>query len=304
MCPTISTTTRVDKVRQAKQTLDQHLEDLAEQLRQGKSAKLIRYLQFCAQFHSYSFGNILLALSQCPQMTRIAGIRTWNRQGRHVRAGEKGIMILAPIKVLRKGRDKAESNPTNETADKESSEEERRTVMLFKPVYVFDVSQTEGAELPSLIHASGDVSAYYPTLLQAVQDAGIQLEYLEHVPGCPGALGASFKGRVVLRGDLSDADGFRTLAHEFAHEILHGQSGENRTVRETEADAAAYIVCRHFGADCDTADYLLLYNSEPQILLDRLETIRQTAARIIDAVGDEAPHAKREVPATFSEKRR
>ena len=69
---------------------------------------------------------------------------------------------------------------------------------------------------------------------------------------------------------------------------------ESKTIRETEADAAAYVVCRHFGVDCDTADYLLLYNSEPKILLDRLETIRQTAARIIETVEGDSPSKEEE----------
>jgi antirestriction protein ArdC len=274
------TPTRADKVRLAKQTLDEHVQALAEQMRQGKSENLIHFLEFCSQFHCYSFGNIMLAFSQCPHMTRLAGLRTWNRLGRHVRPGEHGIIILAPMTVRR--RDEKQDHPTEETAEDDGEE---RTVMLFKPVYVFDISQTEGKELPSLIHAEGDVTHCYPVLQEAVRRSGITLDYAPIVPGCPGALGASYGGRIVVQAKLPPADGFRTLAHEFAHEILHKHSPqESKTIRETEADAAAYVVCRHFGVDCDTADYLLLYNSEPKILLDRLETVRQTAARIIEAV--------------------
>ena len=80
---------RTEKVRQAKENLDAHLKELATQMQQGKSEQLVHYLEFCARFHAYSFGNLMLALAQCPQMTRIAGIRTWNKLGRHVRATKR-----------------------------------------------------------------------------------------------------------------------------------------------------------------------------------------------------------------------
>ncbi len=93
---------RVTKIKEARETIEQHLQELLEEMRQGKSESLLRYLNFCAQFHRYSFGNIVLALSQRPNITRLAGLKQWNKVGRHVRAGEKGIMILAPITVKRR----------------------------------------------------------------------------------------------------------------------------------------------------------------------------------------------------------
>ena len=111
------------------------------------------------------------------------------------------------------------------------------------------------------------------------------MEVLEDVPGSFGACGASYGGRIVLRANLAPADAFRALVHEYAHELLHWSAGkEDKTVRETEADATAFIVCRHFGVECDTADCLLLHDSTSRVLLDRLETIRRTGARIIEAL--------------------
>jgi hypothetical protein len=115
---------------------------------------------------------------------------------------------------------------------------------------------------------------------------------VEFIPGAPSADGVSRGGSIAIRSDLDQPEAFRTLAHEFAHELLHwpkdGSPKEpNRTIRETEADAAAFVVCRHFGIKCDSADYLLLYDAEPKLLLDRLETVRRTAARIIEAVENE-----------------
>jgi len=278
MQPTIgSRPSRADKVREAKLTLDQHVKELAHQMEQGRSETLVQYLEFTAQFHTYSFRNIMLALSQRDDLTRIAGLRQWNKFGRHVRAGEKGIMILAPMAVRSKSEERV--------ADPDADSAEPSTITLFKPVYVFDVAQTEGDELPSLTDTTGDVSGHLPALEQAVRQAGIDLQQEDIVSGSPSADGASFGGRIVLKKDLPLAERFRTLAHEFAHEKLHWTGDkENKTVRETEADAVAFVVCRHFGIDCDASDYLLLYNSEPKILLDRLETIRHTAGQIIEAV--------------------
>ena len=185
-------------------------------------------------------------------------------------------MILAPMTVRAKSEERA--------ADPDADSAEPSTITLFKPVYVFDVAQTEGDELPCLTDTTGDVSGHLPALEQAVRQAGIDLQQEDIVSGSPSADGASFGGRIVLKKDLPLAERFRTLAHEFAHEKLHWPGDkENKTVRETEADAVAFVVCRHFGIDCDASDYLLLYNSEPKILLDRLETIRHTAGQIIEA---------------------
>ncbi len=289
------TPTRADKVRQAKQTLEEHVQSLAEQMRQGKSENLIRYLEFSAQFHHYSFGNILLAICQRSGITRLAGLRQWNKLGRRVKAGERGMMILAPMAVWNRPKEEAEPASEEETIESER-EETREKVTIFKPVYVFDVSQTEGAELPALVLATGDADTVLPALKEAVREADIALEELDWTPGSATAHGASYGGRIVIRRDLNSAEAFLTLAHEFAHELLHwpkdgtseasrGVGKEpNKTIRETEAEAAAFVVCRHFGITANASDYLLLYDSNSHVLLSRLETIRRTAARIIGEI--------------------
>ena len=272
--------TRNDKVKQAIERIDQHLQELAEEMAQGKSERLVQYLNFCAQFHRYSFGNLMLAFSQFPTLTRIAGVKQWNKLGRHVKAGEKGIMILAPMPVKRR-RGREESESPEEEAEEES------TILLFKPVYVFDESQTEGSELPELISASGDVVACYPALKEAVEAAGIVVEYVEVIAELPGAEGLSLGGCIKVAYQEAPAEEFRVLVHEFAHELLNKTAErEAHTVRETEADAVAYVVCRHFGVTCDTADYLLLHDSNPKLLLERLERVRQTANHIITTIAD------------------
>lgn len=275
-----SSCTRVERVREARNVLDQHFQALAEEMRHGKSDALLRYLEFSARFHQYSFRNLLLILAQKRDATRVAGFRLWNQMGRHVKPGEKGIMILAPM-LVKKRREPQEPPPPEEDA-------QAAALTLFKVVYVFDVSQTDGAALPALLHTAGDASGLYPALQRVVMHAGIALEIVESVPGSNTAQGASFGGRIAVRGDLDPADGFRTLAHELAHEKLHWRGEkESKTVRELEADATAFVVCRHFGLHPDSADYLLLYDATPEVLLGRLETVRDTAAEIIAMVEED-----------------
>lgn len=264
---------RYERVRRARGLLNEHVGALAEQMRQGKSEALIRYLEFTARFHRYSFCNVLLIHSQRPGATQVAGLKHWNRLGRHVRAGERGLMIFAPMRVRKR-------RPPG-SVSKEDDEELVRTT-LFKVVYVFDVSQTDGEPLPELVQASGDPGPLYPALQSIVRRGGIVLDSVPCVLGYPGAEGASYGGRIVLRADLQPAEAFRTLVHEFAHEKLHWQGEkESKTIRETEADATAFVVCRHFGIRSDSADYLLLYDATPDVLLSRLEVVRDTAADII-----------------------
>lgn len=272
---------RTERIKALRNSVEEHAEVLAQQMAEGKSEALIKYLEFCSQFHTYSFHNILLAFCQRPDMSRIAGLRQWNKLGRRVKAGEKGIVILAPITVKREKGDRR-----GEDGDGFEDEEPKR-VTLFKAVYVFDVSQTEGDPLPDLICATGDPGDLYPALAVVIERAGIVIETLDVIPGSFGAYGVSCGGRILIRADLPPANGFRTLVHEYAHEILHKKGiRESKTIRETEADATAFIVCRHFGIECDSAEYLMLYDSTTQVLLGRLETIRATACAIIEAISD------------------
>ena len=209
---------RSERVKEACNAIDEHLAELADQMRQGKSDALICYLEFTAQFHQYSFRNIMLAFSQRSNITRLAGLRQWNKLGRRVCAGEKGIMILAPMSVRKK--------------DVEESEEETVTtaVTFFRPVHVFDVSQTEGDPLPSVVHTTGDVEAIVPALEKVVRNSNITLEFVEGIPGNFSAYGASFGGRIMVRSDLDQPETFRTLVHAYfgcGHFVISADRGRS-----------------------------------------------------------------------------
>jgi hypothetical protein len=168
---------------------------------------------------------------QNAQATNVAGVRTWNSLGRFVKRGEKGIFILAPM-IGHKKTDEA----TESTAD---AKDATAHLYGFRAVYVFDVSQTEGKDLPTLTDVQGDVNGYKERLFDFVKSQGIELNYSERIAP---AKGLSHGGKITLLTGMQPAEEFSTLAHEIAHELLH--RGERRTlttkeVRETEAEAVA-----------------------------------------------------------------
>lgn len=263
--------------RDPQQLISQGVQHLIEQLQNGKSEALISYLCAMARFHKYSFGNVLLIATQRPDATRVAGFHTWNSFGRHVRKGEKGIQILAPL--IRNKR-------TNDPGD---AEERGKSIPYgFRAVYVFDVSQTEGEELPAPATVSGDVRGYRDRLVEFVARQGIQLEYDEAIAP---ALGVSKGGQIVLLPGQDKAEEFATLAHEVAHELLEHASRHaetTKTVRETEAEAVSFIVCSAIGLETGStsADYILLYSGNAETLTESLMAIQQSSGKILKSLLD------------------
>ena len=193
------------------------------------------------------------------ETVRVAGIRTWNSLGRFVKRGEKGILILAPMI----GRNKTDSPGESPADAKESTPQ----LHGFRAVYVFDVSQTEGKDLPSLTEVQGDVSGYRERLVKFVESQNVTLNYSERIAP---TRGLSFGGKITLLSGMQPAEEFSTLVHEIAHEMLH--RGERRTlttkqVRETEAEAVAFVVCQSVGLQTGTAstDYIQLWHGDAKL---------------------------------------
>ena len=204
----------------------------------------------------------------------MAGYRTWKKLGRQVKKGEKAIRILAPIVRWKKCQEKQEDQQDNEEED---------PVTFFKTAYIFDVSQTDGQPLAEFAKISGNPGEYFDRLKGYVASQGIKLEYSNSIGR---AEGFSAKGRIILRKNLSPAEEFSVLLHEFSHEALHQgeEPTKNKTVQETEAEAVAFVVCQAVGLDTNTAssDYVQLYDGKKETLISSLERIQQTAADIID----------------------
>lgn len=263
------------KSEQIKEITESAMEQLVAALKAGRSEALIGYLKTIARFHRYSLHNVLLIASQKPNATHVAGFRTWNQLGRFVKKGERGILILAPI-VRRK------------LENEQDRDEISVSIAGFRVAYVFDVSQTDGQDLPQIGIVQGDPREYRERLGSFAHSRGISVEYS---PEIAPARGTSTGGRITLLPDQSLAEEFSTLAHELAHELLHRgeyRPSSSRRIRETEAEATAFVVCHAIGLETGSAacDYIQLWNGDSQLLTESLGQVRKAASQMLTALTD------------------
>jgi hypothetical protein len=278
--------------------IKQAVDYLMQQLEAGHSETLAAYLGAMARFHSYSFGNILQIARQRPSATRVAGFHAWKELGRFVKRGERGIQILAPMVGYRRRNDSAEKN-----AGMDDNAKPQPVLIGFRPVYVFDVAQTEGADLPEFEHnITGEVGEHRDRLIGFLAQQSIALEYSENIAP---ALGVSYGGKIALLSGQSKAEEFVSLVHETAHELLHKADRRTMTtavVRETEAEAVAFIVGQAVGLDLGNAssDYIQMYKGNAALLAESLEVVQRTSAVILAAITVEEP-VSQELPTEFSQ---
>ncbi len=179
-----------------------------------------------------------------------------------------------------------ETSDDNAKANEVRDDTTRKRVFGFRTVHVFDVSQTEGNDLPSFAEPSGDPGEYVQQIRRQIQSLGIELVE-ERIPG--GALGMSEGGRITIQPDLTPAQTAATLIHELGHEKLHRSERRqetNQLIRETEAEAVAFAVCQRLGIDSNSSssDYIRLYGGSSETLQDSLEHIRNCTAEILDGL--------------------
>jgi hypothetical protein len=262
----------------AKEVIAANVQSLIEQLEAGHSDALTAYLNAMSRFHNYSLGNILEIARQRPDATRVAGFWKWKELGRSVKKGEKGIRILAPIIGFRRKK--------QEEAEKDITKQNTAVLVGFRSTYVFDVSQTEGAELPAMHEISGDVGENRDRLIAFIERQGIELVFTERIAP---ALGMSYSGRIAILPGQSKAEEFSTLVHELAHEMLHKaerRTATTKTVRETEAEAIAFVIGKAVGLETGSAsaNYIHLYHGNASLLGESLEVIQQTSNVILAAL--------------------
>jgi antirestriction protein ArdC len=251
---------------------EESLDRLAAELDAGKSDALKNYLAVMSRFRRYSWNNVLLISAQRPNATQVAGFRTWHDLGRSVKKGEKGIMIFAPVIVKRDA-------PWTEPEPKEPFR-----LTGFRTAYVFDRDQTEGKPLPEFAKTTGDPKEYGDKLKALVAKQGITVEYDAKIAP---ALGMSSGGRIRLMPGLDAAEEFSVLAHELAHEKMHHAKDAAplpKLVRETQAEAVAFVVCRAVGLETNNAaaDYVALYHGDKKTLAESLSVIQETSATILN----------------------
>lgn len=265
------------KREQAEELAKQAISELEQALKEGKSETLLKFLSVMSRFHHYSFSNTMLVYLQKPDATQVAGFHAWRKLGRTVKKGEKGIGIFAPMVYKPKdgGKDQSQVQETDSA---------KKSIRGFKVVHVFDVSQTEGEDLPEFAKASGGNDQLLTAIETLIEESQIDLEY-ELLEGS--VEGISSGGKITIDARLSISEKFSVAAHELAHERLHkGERREStsKTVRETEAEAVAFVVCNAFGVDTKTksSDYIQLYQGTTETLSESLSFIQKTAEWMIE----------------------
>ena len=285
------------------------LKEITDRLEQGitelfDSERYKEYLRVMSKFHNYSFNNTLLIAMQKPDASLVAGFTAWKNQfQRNVKKGEKGIKIIAPspfkIKQETEKIDPQTQKPVIGRDGKPVTEEKEITIPAYKVVSVFDVSQTEGKELPDIAvdALTGDVEQYSDFFAALEKTSPVPIGFEKIEGGAHGYYHLEDK-RIALDEGMSELQTLKTAIHEIAHAKLHDidlnapkdeqQPRVDRRTREVEAESVAYTVCQHYGLD--TSDYSFGYvagwssGRELAELKSSLETIRSAAADIINSI--------------------
>ena len=303
------------------------LKEITDRLEQGilevfESERYKEYLRVMSKFHHYSFNNTMLIALQKPDASLIAGFSAWkNSHGRTVKKGEKGIRIIAPapfkVKQEMEKLDPKTNMPLIGADGKAVTEEKEITIPAYKVVSVFDVSQTEGKEIPSIgvDELTGDVSQY-EDFFTALKKASPVPIALEHIEGSAHGYYHLAEKRIAIDDNMSELQTLKTAIHEIAHAKLHDidlnapkeekENHPNQRTREVEAESVAYTVCQHYGLD--TSDYSFGYvagwssGKELSELKGSLETIRLAASELIDSIDGHFKELQRARENELSEK--
>ena len=284
------------------------LKEITDRLEQGitelfDSERYKEYLRVMSKFHNYSFNNTLLIAMQKPDASLVAGFSAWkNNFGRNVMKGQKGIKIIAPspfkIKQEMEKIDPHTQKPVIGKDGKPVTEEKEITIPAYKVVSVFDVSQTEGRELPDIAvdELTGDVDRYKDFFAALEKTSPVPIGFEKIEGGAHGYYHLEDK-RIAIDEGMSELQTLKTAIHEIAHAKLHDidlnapkdeQPRVDRRTREVEAESVAYTVCQHYGLD--TSDYSFGYvagwssGRELSELKSSLETVRSAAAEIINSI--------------------
>jgi Zn-dependent peptidase ImmA (M78 family) len=245
-----------------------------------ESEEFRKMLQFLGKFHNYSYQNSILIQMQKPDASYVAGYKQWQKKfNRHVKKGEKAISILAPFTYKKKVTVEKKVGAQLKEVEKEVKR------IYFRPVNVFDVSQTEGDPLPNLdISVADDYSRLYKPLAQFTKfkDITLTLKVLSE-----SLKGYSRGGKIVINKILNQTERSGVLVHELGHELLHQKCGSelSKEVKEMEAEAAAFVVMDHYGVDIKSDKYLALYK-ESYDLKQSLKRIDNLASEIINYCDD------------------
>ena len=274
-----------------KKIINSAVDSLFEEIKKGKSKRLLDYLEFCSKFYCYSFSNTVLIWFQLPEAKRVAGFKKWNELGYKIKKGSKAIRILAPETYKYIIEDNKKITFRNMTAEQKSRKEEHQEEIYFMPVNVFDVSQTEKTDKSKELvdsyfwNIGNDFRDKYLMIKEIILSTGINV-----VEGNTGtAEGVSKGGEIIIKKENDYNNKLLTLIHEWAHEILHQDKMsiifEQREVEEIQAEGISYIVSRYLGLKNPfTSDYIQNWAKDKEQLKDNLTVIIKTSRKIINII--------------------
>lgn len=280
------------------------IDEITEQLEAGikdlfESEKFKEFLKVMSRFHNYSFQNSMLIAMQCPNATHVAGYNAWKEKfGRNVKKGEKGIKIFAPAPYKVNREQPILDSKGNVIKDKDGktvSEIVEVKIPAYKLTTVFDISQTEGKELPKLAtELKKDVEGYNEFYRALKQTSPVPIQIIP-ISGTTHGFYNLVDKNISIKKGMSEEQTIKTCIHEITHAILHDRENglekdnkPDRMTKEVQAEATAYCVCQHFGID--SSDYSFGYiagwssGKELNELKASMDVIRKTASNMIDSI--------------------
>ena len=292
--------TNRERLQQITAGIEQGIKELFE------SEKYMRYLSVMSRFHRYSVNNTMLIYMQKPDATLVAGYNKWKNQfERHVKRGEHGITIIAPTpfkkKIEEQKLDPDTKAPILDAEGKAVMEEREVEIPMFRPVKVFDVSQTDGKPLPELASTlSGNVQNYEAFMEALRRSAPVPLSVEPMAANMDGFFSPD-QQRIAIRAGMSEVQTVSAAVHEIAHSKLHNyakaqeeaaRAGDkeppkkkDRNTEEVEAESISYAVCQYYGIQTSENSFGYIANwsqgKELPELRASLETINKAAGELI-----------------------
>lgn len=298
---------RLEKMAENKPTNRERLREITDGIEQGikelfESEKYMRYLSVMFRFHRYSVNNTMLIYMQKPEATLVAGYNKWKNQfERHVKKGERGITIIAPTPYKKKIEEQKLDPDTNAPIlDKDGkviTEEKEIEIPMFRPVKVFDVSQTDGKPLPELASAlSGNVQNYEIFMEALRRAAPVPIAFEAMAADMDGYFSAA-EQRIAIRHGMSEVQTVSATVHEIAHSKLHDHKKQekeevaetkSRRTEEVEAESISYAVCQYYGIQTgeNSFGYIASWSQGKELkeLRASLETINKTSCELISDI--------------------
>ena len=292
--------TNRERLQQITVGIEQGIQELFE------SEKYMRYLSVMSRFHRYSVNNTMLIYMQKPDATLVAGYNKWKNQfERHVKRGEHGITIIAPTpfkkKIEEQKLDPDTKAPMLDAEGKVIMEEREVEIPMFRPVKVFDVSQTDGKPLPELASSlSGNVQNYEAFMEALRRSAPVPLSMEPMAANMDGFFSPD-QQRIAIREGMSEVQTVSAAVHEIAHSKLHNYAKaqeeaaragnkeppkkKDRNTEEVEAESISYAVCQYYGIQTgeNSFGYIASWSQDKTLpeLRASLETINKAAGELI-----------------------